>query len=65
MSGTRKRFRILKTAPAELAIKRLRGAAKAAYERHEHVLEQQGCRAAGYRLLGASGECRPFGCGLA
>jgi len=58
----RNRFRIVKTVPAELAIKRLRGAAKAAYRRHEHELKQRGCRAAGYRLLGASGDFSDLCC---
>lgn len=56
MPKARKQFRIIKTAPAAAAIKRLRGAAKAAYERHERELESQGCRAGGYRLLAASGD---------
>lgn len=56
MPKAKKQFRIIKTAPAAAAIKRLRGAAKAAYERHERELESRGCRAGGYRLLAASGD---------
>lgn len=62
MPRTRKKFRIVKTAPAAAATKRLRGAAKAAYERRERELEPQGCRAGGYRLLAASGDFSDLCC---
>jgi len=62
MPGARKRLRIVKTDPAEAAIKQLRGTAKVAYERHEREFEHQGCRAAGYRLLATGGEFSDLCC---
>lgn len=58
----RKRFRIVRTEPADATIRALRGAAKTAYQRHQREFEQQGCRAAGYRLLATDGDFSDLCC---
>lgn len=58
----RARFQILATERADEAIKGLRGEAKRSYERHKESLRDQGCRAAGYRLLDDDGSWSDYCC---
>ena len=48
-----KDFAVRATPAAVAAIDRLRGTARRSYEAFEAELRKQGCRVAGYRLLGA------------
>jgi hypothetical protein len=48
-----KDFAVRATPAAVAAIERLRGKARRSYEAFEAELRRQGCRVAGYRLLGA------------
>lgn len=48
-----KDFRLRATPAAAAAIERLRGTARKSYAAFEAELRKQGCRVAGYRLLGA------------
>jgi hypothetical protein len=48
-----KDFAVRATPAAAAAIERLRGAARGSYGAFEAELRKQGCRVAGYRLLGA------------
>lgn len=48
-----KDFAVQATPAAVAAIERLRGRARKSYEAFEAELRKQGCRVAGYRLLGA------------
>jgi hypothetical protein len=48
-----KDFAVRATPAAVAAIERLRGTARRSYAAFETELRRQGCRAAGYRLLGA------------
>jgi hypothetical protein len=54
--------RLLLTPTADAAVNALRGKPAADWRRLESELEAQGCRAAGYRLLGADSNWSPYCC---
>jgi hypothetical protein len=58
-----KDFAVRATPAAVAAIERLRGTARKSYGAFEAELRKQGCKVAGYRLLGAEdGACSEFCC---
>lgn len=54
--------RLRLTPSADKAVRGLRGKPAAAWIRVEAELKAQGCRAAGYRLLGSDGNWSPYCC---
>ena len=56
------RFDVLATEPAAETIRTLRGDAKRSYDRHEEALRNEGCRAAGSRLLADDGSLSRYCC---
>lgn len=57
-----KDFTLRATPAAVAAIERLRGTARKSYAAFEAELRKQGCRVAGYRLLGAEGGYSEYCC---
>jgi hypothetical protein len=55
-------FSVLATRAAAGAIEELRGRARKSYEAFEAELRKQGCKVAGYRLLGADGGHSEYCC---
>jgi hypothetical protein len=55
-------FTLRATPAAVAAIERLRGTARKSYAAFEAELRKQGCRVAGYRLLGAEGGYSEYCC---